>query len=46
MNEKIEIGKINTLKVNRVSGPGIYLVGGDETEVLLPNAYVETSMLV
>ncbi|MCT7568578.1 CvfB family protein [Aliarcobacter butzleri] len=46
MNEKIEIGKINTLKVNRVSEPGIYLISGDETEVLLPNAYVEKSMLV
>ncbi|MFW2601268.1 S1 RNA-binding domain-containing protein [Aliarcobacter butzleri] len=46
MNEKIEIGKINTLKVNRVSEPGIYLISSDETEVLLPNAYVEKSMLV
>ncbi|MCG3676678.1 S1 RNA-binding domain-containing protein [Aliarcobacter butzleri] len=46
MNEKIEIGKINTLKVNRVSEPGIYLISGDETEVLLPNAYLEKSMLV
>ncbi|MCT7584096.1 S1 RNA-binding domain-containing protein [Aliarcobacter butzleri] len=46
MNEKIEIGKINTLKVNRVSEPGIYLISGDETEVLLPNAYVEKAMLV
>ncbi|MFX4242155.1 S1 RNA-binding domain-containing protein [Aliarcobacter butzleri] len=46
MNEKIEIGKINTLKVNRVSEPGIYLISGDETEVLLPNTYVEKSMLV
>ena len=44
MNEKIEVGKINTLKVNRVSEPGIYLISGDETEVLLPNAYVVKSM--
>lgn len=44
MNEKIEVGKINTLKVNRVSEPGIYLISGDETEVLLPNAYVTKSM--
>jgi len=44
MNEKIEVGKINTLKVNRVSEPGIYLISCDETEVLLPNAYVVKSM--
>lgn len=44
MNEKIEIGKLNTLKVNRVSEPGIYLICADETEVLLPNAYVNKSM--
>lgn len=46
MNEHIEIGKINTLKVNRVSEPGIYLISGDETEVLLPNAYIEKSMQI
>ena len=34
MNEKIEVGKINTLKVNRVSEPGFYLISCDETEVL------------
>ena len=34
------MGELNTLKVNRVSEPGIYLISGDETEVLLPNAYV------
>lgn len=44
MNEKIEIGKLNTLKVNRVSEPGIYLISGDESEVLLPNAYVNKTM--
>ena len=44
INEKIEVGKLNTLTVNRVSEPGIYLISGDETEVLLPNAYVVKSM--
>ncbi|MDD3008960.1 MAG: S1-like domain-containing RNA-binding protein [Arcobacter sp.] len=44
MNEKIEVGRLNTLRVNRVSEPGIYLISGDETEVLLPNAYVNKSM--
>lgn len=44
MNEKIEIGKLNTLRVNRVSEPGIYLISLDENEVLLPNAYVNKTM--
>ena len=44
INEKIEVGKLNTLRVNRVSEPGIYLISGDETEILLPNAYVVKSM--
>lgn len=44
MNEKLKQGVVNTLKVNRVSEPGIYLISGDETEVLLPNAYITKSM--
>lgn len=44
INEDIEIGKINTLKVNRVSQPGIYLIAENEEEVLLPNAYVKKTM--
>ena len=44
INEHIYVGELNTLRVNRVSEPGIYLVSGDETEVLLPNAYVTKDM--
>lgn len=44
MNEYIELGVINSLKVNRVSEPGIYLISGDEEEVLLPNCYVTKEM--
>ncbi len=44
MNEKIRVGKINKLKVNRVSEPGLYLIALDEEEVLLPNQYVDKSM--
>ena len=44
INEHIYVGELNTLKVNRVSEPGIYLISGDETEVLLPNAYVTKNM--
>ena len=44
INEHIYVGELNTLAVNRVSEPGIYLISDDETEVLLPNAYVTKSM--
>ncbi len=48
MNEKqknllIEIGKINTLEVMSDTEPGLYLQAKDDSEVLLPNAYVEES---
>jgi len=46
MNEKqknllIEIGKINTLEVMRDTEPGLYLQAKDDSEVLLPNAYID-----
>ena len=44
MNEKIKIGEINSLKLNRVSEPGVYLIAADEEEVLLPNIYVTKTM--
>ena len=44
INEHIYVGEFNTLAVNRVSEPGIYLISDDQTEVLLPNAYVTKSM--
>ena len=44
INEHIYVGELNTLAVNRVSEPGIYLISDDQTEVLLPNAYVTKSM--
>ena len=46
IDEKIKQGVVNTLKINRVSEPGIYLISGDETEVLLPNAYVKKEMAI
>lgn len=46
MNKSIEIGVINTLVVQRVSEPGIYLESEDREEVLLPNAYVTKDMLL
>lgn len=36
----IEIGKINTLEVMRDTEPGLFLQAKDDSEILLPNAYV------
>lgn len=44
MNQTIELGKINHLKVLRVSEPGLYLIANNEEEVLLPNAYITKQM--
>lgn len=47
MNQKIQLGKINQLKIDRVSEPGVYLVSQTEGEsVLLPNAYITTKMQI
>lgn len=46
MNEKIELGKINTLKIDRITPPGAFLVCGDGEAVLLPNRYMTKSMKV
>lgn len=46
MNDKIEVGKLNTLRVNRVSEPGIYLISKEDEEILLPNAYVTSQMQI
>ncbi len=44
LNEKIELGVMNTLRVNRLTEPGIYLEALDEEVVLLPNAYIRSDM--
>ncbi|RXJ98735.1 DNA-binding protein [Arcobacter sp. CECT 8986] len=44
MNKNIKLGEINTLKINRASEPGLYLISQDETEVLLPNVYIKQGM--
>ncbi len=45
MNKNIQIGKINTLVIDRFTDPGVYLVSeDDEEDVLLPNAYVSDDM--
>ncbi len=45
MNEKIEIGVYNILKIDRDSDHGLHLISEDEeTSVLLPNIYVSNDM--
>ena len=44
MNKEINLGEINTLKISRVSEPGLYLKALNEEEVLLPNAYINKEM--
>ncbi|MCK4440692.1 MAG: DNA-binding protein [Sulfurovaceae bacterium] len=40
MNNTIEIGKVNRLRVARDTDYGLYLVSGNFDEILLPNTYV------
>ncbi|MEA3513389.1 MAG: S1-like domain-containing RNA-binding protein [Campylobacterota bacterium] len=46
INEHINLGVLNTLRVNRITEPGIYLEALDEEVILLPNAYVTSDMQV
>jgi len=46
INEKIELGKINTLRIDRFTEPGIYLMAQDEEDLLLPGQYVTDDMTV
>lgn len=46
MDDKITLGKINTLKIDRITPPGAFLVSGDGEAVLLPNRYMTKSMKV
>ncbi len=46
LSAKIEIGKINTLQIERESPHGLYLTAKDGQEVLLPNIYVTQEMKI
>jgi len=46
MDQRIELGLINTLRIDRVTEPGLYLIAEDEEVVLLPNAYITNDMHV
>ena len=44
MNQSIELGKINTLKIVRFTEPGAYLAAEDGEDLLLPNQYITDAM--
>lgn len=46
INEYINLGEINTLKITRITDNGYYLNSKDEDEVLLPNAYINNDMKI
>lgn len=46
INEHIFLGKMNRLRVERDTEPGLFLICEDEEVVLLPNAYVTDNMRV
>jgi len=45
-SQHLELGFINTLRVDRHTDPGIFLMAEDSMDVLLPNAYVKDEMTV
>jgi predicted RNA-binding protein (virulence factor B family) len=44
MNQTIELGKINTLKIVRFTEPGAYLAAENGEDLLLPNQYITDAM--
>ncbi|MFT7860273.1 MAG: S1-like domain-containing RNA-binding protein [Sulfurimonas sp.] len=45
INQHLELGKLNTLRVDRLTPHGIFLMAEDGKDVLLPQAYVTEDML-
>ena len=46
MNSKIELGRVNRLKIDRKSDHGFYLVSKNGEDVLLPNRYITNAMKI
>jgi predicted RNA-binding protein (virulence factor B family) len=46
INDYIQLGKINTLEIDRITEPGIYLRAKDDEVVLLPNVYITKDMTI
>lgn len=45
LSKNLTLGTINTLRIDRDTAPGLYLMAEDEQDVLLPGQYVTDSML-
>ena len=44
INEHLVLGSTNTLRVDRLTEPGLFLMSDDEKDVLLPNQYITDEM--
>jgi predicted RNA-binding protein (virulence factor B family) len=45
INSYLELGKINTLRIDRDTAPGLYLMAEDGNDVLLPGQYITDDMI-
>ena len=46
INQHIELGHINTLRIDRFTVPGAFLMAEDEEDLLLPNQYVTDELVI
>ncbi len=46
INEHLVLGSTNTLRVDRMTDPGLFLMAADGKDVLLPNQYVTEEMKI
>lgn len=46
LNKHLELGSINTLRIDRITTPGLYLVAEDGHDVLLPHTYITDEMKI
>ena len=46
LNKHLELGTINTLRIDRITTPGLYLVAEDGHDVLLPHTYITDEMKI
>ncbi len=46
INEHLVLGSTNTLRVDRITDPGLFLMAADGKDVLLPNQYVTKEMKI
>lgn len=46
INEKIELGRLNRLIIDRITDPGMYLMAQNGEAILLPNRYITDGMKI